>query len=97
MISRNACLDAPTRPSFFKDDLGVKKRVKDLGVIVGGLRCLQLVCFSGRVKMGDEVGSSPSVDAAVHGNAFSWDPSGLKLSISIVYNVIVRPRRLAVN
>lgn len=69
----------------------MKKRVKDLGVIVGGLRCLPPVCFSGKVKIGDEVGSPPSVDAVVLGDAFSWEPSGVKLSIAVNYNLVIYP------
>lgn len=43
VMSLNACLEAPIRPPLSRDDLGVKNRVKDLGVIVGALRGL-LTC-----------------------------------------------------
>lgn len=73
-MSLNACLDAPIRPPLSKEDFGVKKRVKDLGVIVGGLRCLLPCCFPAKGRTGEEVGSSPSVDSAVLDGKFSWDP-----------------------
>ena len=35
MISRSACLDAPTLLSLFRDDFGVKKRLNVRGVTFG--------------------------------------------------------------
>lgn len=61
VISLNACLEAPILPPLSRDDLGVKNRVKDLGVIVGALRGL-LPGF---------------VDVAQLDRGYSWDPGGV--------------------
>lgn len=74
VISLNARLDAPIRPPRSKEDLGVKKRVNDLGVIVGGLRCLLPLHFLEGGRIGDGVGSPPTVDTAVLNGKSSWDP-----------------------
>ncbi len=90
MISLKACLEGPIRPPRSKDDLGVKKRVKDLGVIVGGLRGL-LLCWLPRTgSIGEEAGSSPSSDIAVLGAKFSCDPIGVSSAISVVYRPMDR-------
>ena len=82
-MSLNACLDAPTRPPRSKEDLGVKNRVKDLGVIVGALRGL-LPCFLTRLgRIGDESRFSPLVDVAQLERGLSWDPSGVRSSMCV--------------
>ena len=53
----SAFLEAPILPPLSREDLGVKKRVKDLGVIVGGLRGLPPVSFCNWGRIGDELGS----------------------------------------
>ena len=76
-MSLNACLDAPIRPPRSRDDLGVKKRVNVLGVIVGALRGL-LPCFWFRLgSTGDEPRFSPFVEVAQLDRAVSCDPSGV--------------------
>lgn len=92
MISLNACLDAPIRPPRSKEDLGVKKRVNDRGVIVGGFRCLLPLCFPGVGRIGEEAGSPPSSDTAVLDGIFSWDPRGVKFSMILIKNTIVIPQ-----
>ena len=42
MISLRTCLEAPILPVLPAEDLGVKNRVKERGVMVGGLRSLLL-------------------------------------------------------
>ena len=77
VISLNACRDAPIRPPLSRDDLGVKNRVKDLGVIVGGLRGL-LPCRWLRLgRTGEEHRSSPLVEVAQLDRGFSCDPCGV--------------------
>lgn len=79
VISLNACLDAPIRPPRSRDDLGVKNRVKLLGVIVGGLRGLRVVlpCLLGLGSTGDEIRISPFVEVAQLDRGFSCDPRGV--------------------
>ena len=77
VISLNACLDAPIRPPRSKDDLGVKNRVKDLGVIVGGLRGLLPCCLLRLGSTGDESRFSPFVEVAQLDGGFSCDPRGV--------------------
>lgn len=76
-MSLNACLDAPIRPLRFREDLGVKNRVKDLGVIVGALRGLLPYCLPKLGSTGDESGLSPFVDVAQLDKEVSWDPRGV--------------------
>ena len=77
VMSLNACLDAPIRPPRSRDDLGVKKRVNVLGVIVGALRGL-LPCFWCRLgSTGDEPRFSPFVEVAQLDRGVSCDPSGV--------------------
>ena len=77
VISLNACLDAPIRPPRSREDLGVKNRVKVLGVIVGGLRGLLPCCFLGLGSTGDEPKCSSFVEVAQLGRGLSCDPSGV--------------------
>lgn len=77
VMSLNACREAPILPPLSSDDLGVKNRVKDLGVIVGALRGLLPSCFLAGGRTGDEVGFSPSIEAALLDNIFSWDAQGV--------------------
>ena len=77
VMSLNACLDAPIRPPRSKEDLGVKNRVKDLGVIVGALRGLLPCCLTRLGSTGEESRFSPLVDVAQLERGFSWDPSGV--------------------
>ena len=81
VMSLKACLDAPIRPPRSEDDFGVKKRVNDLGVMVGGLRCLLPGWLFEIGRTGEEEGSSQSVDMAVLYCTFSCDPDGVKVSI----------------
>lgn len=81
VMSLNACREAPILPPLSSDDLGVKNRVKDLGVIVGALRGLPPSCFFAGGRMGDEVGFSPSIEAALLDNISSWDAQGVLSSI----------------
>ena len=83
-MSLNTCLDVPIRPPRSREDLGVKNRVKDLGVIVGALRGL-LPCSLLRLgSTGDEVMFSPFVEVTLLDGGFSWDPNGVSFSITIV-------------
>ncbi len=84
VISLNACLDAPMRPPRSRDDLGVKKRVKDLGVIVGALRGLLPCCLLRLGSTGEEHRSSPCVEVVPLDRGFSCDPRGVWSSI--LYN-----------
>lgn len=77
VMSLNACLDAPIRPPRSREDLGVKNRVKDLGVIVGALRGLLPYCLPKLGSTGDEFKSSPFVEVALLDRRFSWDPTGV--------------------
>ena len=83
MISLSACLDAPMRPPRFSEVFGVKNRVNDLGVIVGGLRGLLPYWLPDVGSAGEDVGSS-SVNGslAVLGGTFSCDPKRGKPSMS---------------
>ena len=77
VMSLKACLDAPIRPPRSRDDLGVKNRVKLLGVIVGGLRGL-LPCWLLRPgSTGDELRFSLFVEAALLDRGLSCDPIGV--------------------
>ena len=87
VISLSACLDAPTRPPRSRDDLGVKNRVKDLGVIVGGFRGLLPCCLIRLGRTGDESRISPFVEVAQLDEGFSCDPCGVRLSITITLEV----------
>ena len=62
VMSLKACLDAPIRPPRSRDDLGVKKRVKVRGVIVGALRGLLPCCLLRLGSTGDEPRFSPLVE-----------------------------------
>ena len=81
VMSLNACREAPILPPLSSDDLGVKNRVKDRGVIVGALRGLLPSCFLGGGRTGDEVGFSPSIEAAPLDKIFSWDAQGVSSPI----------------
>ena len=82
VISLSACLDALIRPPRFRDDFGVKNRVKDRGVIVGALRGLLPCC--GLEWRGDEPRFSPLVEVAQLNRVFSCDPFGVSFSITVV-------------
>lgn len=71
VISLNACRDAPIRPPLSRDDLGVKNRVKDLGVIVGGFRGLVPCRLLRLGRIGDEYRVSPLVEVAQLDGGFS--------------------------
>lgn len=93
VISLSTCLDAPIRPPLFSDDFGVKKRVNDLGVIVGGLRGLLPCWLPKEGRTGDDLESPPSADNAVLGGRFSCDPKGVKLSIGVVQRAMIEQNR----
>ncbi len=77
VMSLNACLDAPIRPPRSREDLGVKNRVKLLGVIVGALRGLLPCCLPTLRSTGDEPRFSPFVEVAQLDGGFSCDPNGV--------------------
>ena len=81
VMSLSACREAPILPPLSSDDLGVKNRVKDRGVIVGALRGLLPSCFLGGGRTGDEVGFSPSIEAVALDRMFSWDAQGVSSPI----------------
>ena len=81
VISLSACLDAPIRPPRSRDDLGVKNRVKDLGVIVGAFRGLLPCCLLRLGSAGDEPRVSPLDEVVQLDTGFSCDPHGVKSSI----------------
>ena len=83
VISLNTCLDAPILSPLSREDLGVKKRVNDRGVIVGALRGLLLWWSLGGGRIGDEA-RSPSIDAALLDRTFSCEPIGVRSSIVAV-------------
>ena len=76
VMSLNACLDAPIRPPRSREDLGVKNRVKVLGVIVGALRGLLPCCLPRLGSTGEEARVSP-FEAAQLDNRVSCDPIGV--------------------
>ena len=80
-MSLKSCREAPILPPLSSDDLGVKNRVKDRGVIVGALRGLLPSCFLAGGRTGDEVGFSPSIEAALLDNIFFWDAQGVSSPI----------------
>ena len=77
VMSLNACLEAPIRPPRSREDLGVKNRVKVLGVIVGALRGLLPCCLLRLGSAGDEARFSPLVEVAQLDRGFSCDQSGV--------------------
>ena len=83
VMSLKACLDAPILPPRLREDFGVKKRVKDLGVIVGGLRCLLPGWLLDTGSTGEEVGSPISVDMALLDCKISCDPDGVIFSMTV--------------
>ena len=76
-MSLKACLDAPMRPPRSREDLGVKNRVKDLGVIVGALRGLLRDSLPRLGSTGDEPKFSSFVEVAQLEKHFSCDPNGV--------------------
>ena len=79
MISLSACLDAPILPPLSNDDFGVKKRVNDLGVIVGGFFCLLLPRLVWIGRVGEEQKLSAVGETALELSlySFSCDPKGV--------------------
>ena len=81
MISLKTCLDVPIRPLPFKEDLGVKNRVKDRGVIVGGLRGLLPYWVPDNGTAGEDIGSFSFSNTVVLGLVFSCEPVGVRFSM----------------
>ena len=79
-MSLRACLEAPTLLLRSTEDLGVKNRVKERGVIVGGLRGLLL---SAELKLGSE--GELAISGAVREEfaTSSWDGVGVCCAITL--------------
>ena len=76
-MSLNACLEAPIRPPRSREDLGVKNRVKVLGVIVGAFRGLLPFCLPRLGSAGEERRFSPLIEVIQLDRGLSCDPNGV--------------------
>lgn len=86
-MSRNACLDAPIIVPLSRDDLGVKKRVKVLGVTVGFFLGLLEPWLLVTGKTGEEGGGSSGtgvVRILVHAVSGSGSSIASGLTITLV-------------